>query len=48
MFLRQKRAQIRPNSGFISQLKDFEKRFNLTNNIVENFCGCNRPRSLKK
>ena len=48
IFLRQKRAQINPNSGFIRQLKEFEKRFNLTTNLVEKFCGCGRPRPLNK
>lgn len=47
-FLRQKRAQINPNSGFISQLTSFHHRLHSTNNLVEGFCGCKRPKFFSK
>ena len=48
IFLRRKRAQINPNSGFVSQLKDFEKSLYSTTDLIENFCGCNRDLGIKK
>ena len=47
-FLRQKRGIINPNSGFIKQLQQFQKRFNGANKNIERFCGCGRPKPISK